>query len=90
MPGKWEKPIDKEKAEKPADEFKRKYRSLLQTAPKRALYVFGFASADGGTDHISNLQLLCGHCNSVKGTRTQEELLLMLTDKGWIKRKKAA
>ena len=48
------------------------------------------AKSNGGTDHISNLQLLCGHCNSVKGTRTQEELLLMLTDKGWIKRKKAA
>lgn len=27
----------------------------------------------GGTDHIDNLQLLCGACNSVKGTGTQEE-----------------
>ena len=26
----------------------------------------------GGTDHIENLQLLCGHCNSVKGDRPQE------------------
>ena len=46
--------------------------------------------AKGGTDHISNLQLLCGSCNTLKGARTQEELIVMLTDKGWIKRKKAA
>ena len=44
----------------------------------------------GGTDHISNLQLLCGHCNSVKGNRPQEYLLACLTDKGWIKKKMAA
>ena len=44
----------------------------------------------GGTDHISNLQLLCSPCNKLKGTRSQEELLVLLTDKGWIKRKKAA
>lgn len=28
----------------------------------------------GGTDHIENLQLLCGHCNSVKGDRGMEYL----------------
>ncbi len=44
----------------------------------------------GGTDHISNLQLLCGACNSLKGDRPHEYLLACLTDKGWIKRKKAA
>ena len=44
----------------------------------------------GGTDHISNLQLLCAACNSLKGDRPQEYLLACLTDKGWIKRKKAA
>ena len=44
----------------------------------------------GGTDHISNLQLLCGACNSMKGTKSQEHLLACLTDKGWIKRTKAA
>ena len=44
----------------------------------------------GGTDHISNLQLLCGNCNSTKGNRPQEYLLKCLTDKGWIKRRKAA
>lgn len=48
------------------------------------------AKANGGTDHISNLQLLCGNCNSIKGTKTHEELLVLLTDKGWIKRRKAA
>ena len=48
------------------------------------------AQAHGGTDHISNLQLLCGNCNSMKGTKTQEELLLALTDKGYVKRKHAA
>ena len=42
----------------------------------------------GGTDHISNLQLLCGHCNSVKGDKPHEYLLVLLTDKGWVKRKK--
>ena len=46
--------------------------------------------SQGGTDHISNLQLLCGACNSLKGVKTQEELLILLTDKGWIKRRKAA
>ena len=44
----------------------------------------------GGTDHISNLQLLCGACNSLKGNRSHEYLLACLTDKGWIKREKAA
>ena len=42
----------------------------------------------GGTDHISNLQLLCGSCNSIKGNQPQEVLLARLIDKGYIKRKK--
>ena len=29
----------------------------------------------GGTDHLDNLQLLCGACNSVKGDRPQEHLI---------------
>ena len=32
----------------------------------------------GGTDHIDNLQLLCGHCNSVKGDRNMEYLRVKL------------
>ena len=33
----------------------------------------------GGTDHLENLQLLCGQCNSAKGTRKQEYLLAKLS-----------
>ena len=36
----------------------------------------------GGTDHIENLQLLCGHCNSVKGDRPQEYLVARLKELG--------
>ena len=36
------------------------------------------AKARGGTDHLDNLQLLCGACNSVKGTKTQAEFLAAL------------
>jgi len=32
------------------------------------------ARAKGGTDHLDNLQLLCGHCNKVKGDRGMEYL----------------
>ena len=32
----------------------------------------------GGTDHIDNLQLLCAHCNSVKGGRGMEYLISAL------------
>lgn len=30
--------------------------------------------ADGGSDELDNLQLLCGHCNSTKGTGTMHDL----------------
>ena len=43
--------------------------------------------AKGGNDHISNLQLLCGSCNAHKGKKSHEELIILLTDKGWIKRR---
>ena len=36
--------------------------------------------ARGGTDHIGNLQLLCGHCNRVKGDRPMEYLIAQLSD----------
>ena len=32
----------------------------------------------GGTDHLGNLQLLCPHCNRVKGNRGQEYLMAQL------------
>ena len=31
--------------------------------------------AHGGTDHLENMWLLCGACNSSKGTRSQEQFL---------------
>ena len=36
----------------------------------------------GGTDHLDNLQLLCGACNSTKGTGSQEELIAKLQAQG--------
>ena len=36
------------------------------------------AESVGGTDHIENLQLLCGHCNRIKGNRGQEYLISRL------------
>ena len=36
----------------------------------------------GGTDHLDNLQLLCGACNSLKGDRPQEYLVARLAEIG--------
>ena len=36
----------------------------------------------GGHDHIDNLQLLCAHCNRVKGNRPQEYLMARLRELG--------
>lgn len=38
--------------------------------------------AKGGTDHLDNLQLLCGACNSTKGSGSQEELIAKLKREG--------
>ena len=40
--------------------------------------------AKGGTDHLDNLQLLCGACNSAKGRGTQAELKARLRAQGVI------
>lgn len=36
------------------------------------------ARSVGGTDHLGNLQLLCGNCNSIKGNRGMEYLVARL------------
>ena len=36
----------------------------------------------GGSDHLDNLQLLCGACNSMKGVKSQEEFLAILKREG--------
>ena len=36
----------------------------------------------GGTDHMDNLQLLCSHCNRIKGDRPQEYLIAQLGEVG--------
>ena len=38
--------------------------------------------SEGGIDHITNLQLLCGACNSTKGNRTQSYLIDKLRTDG--------
>ena len=44
--------------------------------PKRNLTIDHIVPrAKGGTDHIENLWLLCGACNSSKGTKSQEKFL---------------
>ena len=40
------------------------------------------SQANGGTDHLGNLQLLCGNCNRVKGSRGMEYLRAKLQIRG--------
>ena len=37
----------------------------------------------GGTDELENLQLLCSHCNQIKGILPQESLLARLRELGF-------
>ena len=39
-------------------------------------------TAHGGHDTIANKQLLCGACNSTKGTRPQAYLIARLKEQG--------
>ena len=38
----------------------------------------------GGTDHLGNLQLLCGHCNKIKGDKPQEHLIAQLRELAYV------
>ena len=40
----------------------------------------GMNSECGGTDHRDNLQMLCSHCNRIKGDRPQEYLVARLKE----------
>ena len=40
------------------------------------------AKSRGGTDHLENLQLLCSHCNSLKGTMDQAAFTVKLKNMG--------
>ncbi|MDE2785962.1 MAG: HNH endonuclease [Chloroflexota bacterium] len=52
---------------------------FVVSAPWYGVFAVG---AIRGTDHIENLQLLCAHCNRVKGDRLQEYLVARLREMG--------
>ena len=52
------------------------YRVLFQFRNMTVDHVV--AQSRGGSDHIDNLQLLCGACNSMKGAQSQAELVVKL------------
>ena len=43
------------------------------------------ATAKGGTDHLDNLQLLCGSCNKIKGHRGMDYLFAQLKQANLLK-----
>ena len=47
-------------------------------------------SSDAGSILLTYEFATMPACNTMKGTKTQEELIVALTDKGYIKRKMAA
>ena len=38
----------------------------------------------GGTDHLVNLQLLCGHCKKIKSDKPQEHLIAQLRELAYV------
>jgi len=51
------------------------YRAAIARAATRIFEIDHIiVQAKGGTDHIDNLQLLCGSCNRIKGDRGMEYL----------------
>lgn len=54
--------------------FKSRHLTIDHIVPK----------SKGGTDQISNLQLLCGNCNSIKGAKPHAYLMQILKSRGLI------
>ena len=57
-------------------------RWLQGDFPFKLLEVTTCPRSRGGTDHLTNLQLLCSSCNRIKGDRPQEYLMARLAEIG--------